>query len=56
VTAVLVLAAVVTAVLAALVTGTTLQPVGLLLVLAGGALAAVRLRPAAGLAVDTGGA
>ncbi|HEY5186397.1 MAG TPA: DMT family transporter [Actinomycetes bacterium] len=56
VTAVLVLAAVITAVLAALVNGTTLQPVGLLLVLAGGALAAVRLRPAAGVAVDAGGA
>jgi drug/metabolite transporter (DMT)-like permease len=56
VTAVLVLAAVVTALLAALVTGTTLQPAGLLLVLAGGALAASRLHPASGVAVDAGGA
>jgi drug/metabolite transporter (DMT)-like permease len=54
VTAVLVLAAVVTAVLAAVVNGTTLQPAGLLLVLAGGALAASRLRPASGVAVTAG--
>jgi drug/metabolite transporter (DMT)-like permease len=56
VTAVLVLAAVVTALLGALVTGATLQPAGLLLVLAGGALAASRLRPASGVTADARGA
>ncbi len=54
VTAVLVLGAVVTAVLAALVSGASLQPVGLLLVLAGGALAAARLRPTTAVEVAGG--